>query len=193
MSIVGMQESFIDYPDEICVMLFTKTCTWDCVNCHNKHNLLNADEIPMSEIVDYLKKSSPLITHVTISGGEPCDDPGIIKLVKTVHDLGFKIKLDTNGSKPNVLKELLPYLSVVAMDVKNKLDSYQAYTDICKCSYDEYHKVLCSLEFLSDWCKSGGYLLLRTTLLDPSINPDEVKRSLKPYTFTKYVVQSEII
>lgn len=195
MSIVGIQESFIDYPNQICIMLFTNKCSWDCTKCHNKHNLSVANPLSTSEVIEYLKESLPLIKHVTISGGEPTEDCDIINLVKEVHDLGFKIKLDTNGSHPDILKQLLPYLSVVAMDIKDDISSYEKYTNICKCTPEDYANVKVSLEMLSEWCKSSddNYLLLRTTLLDECIDPEVVKSSISMYSYDDYVIQSEII
>jgi pyruvate formate lyase activating enzyme len=192
MAIVDIQESFIDYPGKICLIIFTKSCPWNCKHCHNKHNLeMSNFQLSLEYISDYLDKSKSLINSVTISGGEPTEDPKLFDLVRIIKDKGFSIKLDTNGMHPEIVRTLLPYLSVVAMDIKETIDSYSNYHRITQCTKTDHNNVLKTIKLLSDWSleSDNHYLLFRTTLFDDKIDPDKVKDSLKSYYYDEYKVQ----
>ena len=191
--IVGIQESMIDYPDKMCVILFTPQCSWSCTNCHNKKSLSRAKPIPRDRVMGYLKNSKPLINHVTISGGEPTECIDLPVLVDEILKLDMSIKLDTNGTHPEVLVKLLPKLSVVAMDIKCSLTDKELYKSITNGTDSDFNNVLKSVEILSDWCKQGGHLIFRTTLLDDRIDKEKTTESIKGYNCTQYVVQTDII
>ncbi len=132
MKIKSMVPSFIDYPGEICIVIFTAGCNLKCSWCHNQE-LITAKEpfMPEDEVMEYLQKRRKNADAVCITGGEPTIQAGLLELVRRVKDLGYLVKLDTNGTNPGVVKELLPYLDYVAMDWKAPLYKYEEMTGFC--------------------------------------------------------------
>ena len=189
-----MQESFNDYPGEICIILFTKSCTFDCTDCHNKYRLLRDPVLSLNSVISYLMESKPLISHVTVSGGEPTLESELVPFLKDLHDRGFGLKLDTNGTNPDILVNALPYLSVVAMDIKEDIQDYSRYLRVCRTlTEDEFSRVQKSARILSAWNASGlGKVIFRTTLFDDEIDSDRVKESLSDFSYSDYVVQKKV-
>lgn len=121
--------TLIDYPGKIATTVFTVGCSFRCPFCHNPElvNLrLAHDEKSEKEFFEFLKKRKGKIEGVCITGGEPTIQPDLIDFIKKIKKLGFEVKLDTNGSRPDVLKKLLDakLLDFVAMDIKNSLKRY---------------------------------------------------------------------
>ena len=125
MAIVGIDKlSLLDYEDKVSVVLFSKACNMRCPFCHNGASVLGAseeDEINFDEILEFLKSRKGLVDAVVFSGGEPTLEKDLKVKIKSVKELGFLIKLDTNGTNPKILEELLDenLLDYVAMDIKN--------------------------------------------------------------------------
>ena len=132
MLIAGFQKtSFVDFPGQPCAVVFTPYCNMDCVYCHNAHIIKrDAPLIPEEPVLEYLEKRAGLLTAVVISGGEPTLQQNLEAFLLRVRALGYKIKLDTNGSKPQVLQTLLGkgLIDYVAMDVKAPLGKYDSIT-----------------------------------------------------------------
>ena len=128
MSLVGLDKmSLLDYEDKISCVLFYKACNFRCPFCHNGLTVLEAeDEILFDAALDYLKTRKGLIDAVVFTGGEPTLEPHLKEHIQRVKELGFLIKLDTNGTNPNILKDLLDsnLLDYVAMDIKNSEVKY---------------------------------------------------------------------
>lgn len=128
MAIVGIDTlSLLDYQDKLACVIFFKECNFRCPFCHNGDSVLNAsDAISFDEILDYLKTRVGLIDAVVFSGGEPTLDKGLEVKLKAVKDLGFLVKLDTNGTNPEMLEKLfdLGLVDYVAMDIKNTPSLY---------------------------------------------------------------------
>lgn len=133
MKIGGFQKlSLIDYPGKTCAVIFTQGCNFRCVYCHNPELVypeLFSEPIPFEEIYEFLKEKRGLLDGVVFSGGEPTLHEDLLENVNDIRSLGYSIKLDTNGSKPDVLSELLPCLDYVAMDIKAPLGD--KYSRIC--------------------------------------------------------------
>jgi pyruvate formate lyase activating enzyme len=89
-------------------------------------------ELSLSEVMDYLTKRKSLLDGVCVSGGEPTIQPNLVDFLKRLKEMGFKVKLDTNGTNPNVLKEILDnkLVDYVAMDIKNNFDNYSDITGV---------------------------------------------------------------
>ena len=128
--IKGFQSiSLIDYPDKICSVVFFSGCNFLCGFCHNKDLVIENKNIPCIEI-DYvlkrIKKQSNFIDGVCITGGEPTLYNNLIKFVGKIKSMNLKIKLDTNGTMPNVLEKLIDkkLIDYVAMDIKNTKEKY---------------------------------------------------------------------
>ncbi len=128
MLIAGFQKtSFVDFPGQPAAVVFTPYCNFNCVYCHNRH-ILGADTplIAEAEVFDYLEKRRGLLKAVVITGGEPTLQQNLEAFIRQARALSCRIKLDTNGSKPQALKQLLyeGLVDYVAMDIKAPLEKY---------------------------------------------------------------------
>lgn len=128
MNIAGLQKvSTIDYPGEISCVIFLWGCNFRCGFCYNSDLVIRKSEGSFSEdeVLEFLGKRIGKLDGVVISGGEPLMSLGF-DFVRSIKDLGFKIKLDTNGSFPDRLKEMtdLGLVDYVAMDVKCCREDY---------------------------------------------------------------------
>ena len=119
--------SVVDYPGLLCATVFTPGCNLRCPFCHNGTLVLD-DEPNVSEqvVFDFLGTRKNKLDAVCLSGGEPLLQKGVEEFLRKVKDMGFKTKLDTNGTKPQYLKELLEsgVVDYVAMDIKNSPAKY---------------------------------------------------------------------
>jgi len=122
-----IENTLLDWEGKIAAVVFLPGCNFRCPYCHARHlvePLPSDEEIPIEAILLNLKRQQGWIDGVVISGGEPTLHPGLIALVKLFRAQGVEVKLDTNGSNPETLKQLLErgLLDYVAMDVKAPLD-----------------------------------------------------------------------
>ncbi len=126
----GLQKTtLLDYPGHVAATLFTGGCNFSCPFCHNADLVLNPGaqpEIPMEEIRAFLRKRQGILDGVCITGGEPTLQPDLKEFVREVRELGYLVKLDTNGYRPEVLERLLDedLLDYVAMDIKASKENY---------------------------------------------------------------------
>ena len=128
MKISGLQKmTLLDYPGKIACTVFLGGCNFRCPFCHNGE-LLDAPQPIMdeAEFLAFLSKRKGLLDAVCVSGGEPTLQPGLAALLEKIKELGYLTKLDTNGSRPGILKDLVArnLLDYVAMDIKNCPDRY---------------------------------------------------------------------
>lgn len=131
MKIAGVQSlTLLDYPGKLAATIFLQGCNFRCPFCHNKSIIsseaVHACEWDKKSILKHLNKRRTLIDGVCVSGGEPTIHEDLPDFLDEIKNLGFSVKLDTNGSNPKMLKECL-YQGVVdyiAMDVKACLDAY---------------------------------------------------------------------
>ncbi|MFA5699282.1 MAG: anaerobic ribonucleoside-triphosphate reductase activating protein [Sphaerochaeta sp.] len=123
--------SFLDYPNALSCVLFLGGCNYDCFYCHNRA-LLGPGKVIMTkdEFPHFLMKRRGLVDAVVISGGEPTLHPEIRDLCNISKDLEFLVKLDTNGSKPDIVRDLLEanFLDYLALDVKAPPTKYHSIT-----------------------------------------------------------------
>ena len=163
MSLVGLDKmSLLDYEDKISCVLFYKACNFRCPFCHNGLTVLEAeDEILFDAALDYLKTRKGLIDAVVFTGGEPTLEPHLKEHIQRVKELGFLIKLDTNGTSPNILKDLIDsnLLDYVAMDIKNSETKYPLTVGVKSIDMDRIKQ---SIEILMS---SGVPYEFRTTLV----------------------------
>lgn len=130
MKIGGFQKfSLIDYPGYICSIIFTQGCNFRCPFCHNPSLVLPelfGEPIDISTIFDFIKARSGKINAVSITGGEPTIHNDLLTFIKELKSLQLKIKLDTNGSNPNMIENLLQedLIDYIAMDIKAPLRLY---------------------------------------------------------------------
>lgn len=130
MVIGGLQKnSFIDYPAKISTVIFLSGCNFTCPYCHNIELAQNRPSIiiPESYVLGFLNRRRNLIDGVVISGGEPTLSPQLPELCRQIKKLDYPIKLDTNGSRPDVLGDLIQnqLINYVAMDIKTDLAQYR--------------------------------------------------------------------
>jgi pyruvate formate lyase activating enzyme len=126
-----VKSSLVDYPGLVCCTLFVPGCNYDCFYCHNRSLLESSPDIlPFAQVENFLKKRIGLLDGVVITGGESTLQPDLIPFIKTIKELGFKIKLDTNGSSPQVIEQLLRenLCDYFAVDYKAPSARYQ---EIC--------------------------------------------------------------
>jgi pyruvate formate lyase activating enzyme len=135
MKISGLQKtSLIDYPENIVSIVFTQGCNYSCPYCHNANLIpLDSEErdyLPLEYLYAFLNDRKGLIDGVSITGGEPTIQKDLLELIQGIKSLGLKVKLDTNGSNPQVIKKLLDkeLLDYLAMDIKGSLKKYDEIT-----------------------------------------------------------------
>ena len=129
MMISGLQKmTLLDFPGKVACTVFLQGCNYRCPFCHNSDLLPGKGEAFMSEeaFIAFLEKRRGLLDGVCVSGGEPTLYPGLQQLLKAIKSLGYAVKLDTNGSRPEILKEVVRkgLVDYVAMDVKNSPARY---------------------------------------------------------------------
>lgn len=129
MNLQGYQKlTLLDYPGSVACTVFTGGCNFKCPFCHNASLVLNPNlfSSAQEDIFIYLEKRSGVIDGVCITGGEPLLQPDIEDFIRKIKALGLLVKLDTNGSNPTKLKDLIEkgLLDYVAMDIKSSKESY---------------------------------------------------------------------
>ncbi len=137
MLIKGFQKlTLLDYPGKTACTVFTGGCNYRCPFCHNAGLVTKMDTeiIPESEVFNHLKKRQGILDGVAISGGEPLLQGDIEEFLKKIKELGYSIKLDTNGSFPDKLKSIIDngLCDFVAMDIKNSKERYNETVGIDK-------------------------------------------------------------
>jgi len=134
MKIGGFQKtSLLDYPDRISAIVWTSGCNFRCPFCYNKNLALGTAELfPHDEILSFLLKRKTLLEGVVISGGEPLLHDDLVDFIKRIKNLRLLVKIDTNGTFPEQLRELLEQQLVdyIAMDVKAPKTKYSQLTGI---------------------------------------------------------------
>lgn len=128
----GVQKtSLLDFPDKISAIVFTQGCNFDCGYCHNPDLLNSKKDIYKTDVFfEFLDKRKGKLDGVVITGGEATLQPDLIPFIKEVKSRGFAVKLDTNGYRHDVLKEALPLIDYVAMDIKAPFEKYSELTRI---------------------------------------------------------------
>lgn len=142
MRIGGLQKlTLLDYPGKIACTVFIPGCNFRCPFCHNAELVINhenAPEIDEKEFFEFLEKRRTVLEGVCVSGGEPLLQKDIFEFIAKIKDIGYAVKLDTNGSLTEKLGHALEgrLVDYVAMDIKNSPEKYSLTTglDICNVS-----------------------------------------------------------
>lgn len=165
MKITGLQTlTLLDYPGKVACTVFLGGCNFRCPWCHNSEFLENPQPIMTGEeFFAFLESRKGLLEGVCVSGGEPTLQPGLPEFLRRIKALGYAVKLDTNGSRPEVLEQLLreALVDYVAMDVKNSMPRYASTVGLVKTDLQAIRE---SLTLLLDG--STDYEL-RTTVVKP--------------------------
>ena len=189
MIIDGFEElTLLDYPGHLACMIFTRGCNFRCPYCQNS-SLIRYKKEPGNyseeNIIDYLKKRKGKLEGIVISGGEPTIQKGLKDFIIKVKELGYKVKLDTNGSNPKILKELIDnnLIDYVAMDIKNDLDSYEKITN----SKMNTKAIKESIDILSNSKIDHEF---RTTIMKGCHKITNLKKILELVKKNKYYIQN---
>lgn len=168
MIIGGLQKtSLLDFPEKIAAIVFTMGCNFRCGYCHNPE-LING-EAKIEEVFEFLKTRQGKLDGVVITGGEPCLQKDLPEFIKQVKELGFAVKLDTNGSFPEMLEKVLSDLDYVAMDIKAPLEKYSQIVNVDV----DTSKILKSIEIL----KNGGVdYEFRTTVVKSQLSFEDFEK-----------------
>ncbi len=172
--IAGLQKmTLLDYPGRVACTVFLQGCNYACPFCHNSE-LLGFDAQPFmqeEELLAFLKKRKGILDGVCITGGEPTVYGGLENLLRQIKALGYGVKLDTNGSNPKVLQQLVEagLVDYVAMDVKNSPPMYAETVGVPGLKLASVEE---SLRFLIG---GGAGYELRTTLVQQLHNEASIR------------------
>jgi len=173
MKIAGIvRQSLVDYPGKIAAAVFTQGCNMNCVFCHNRCLVGQCGKDPYreeDELFSFLKRREKFLDGVVVSGGEPTLQPDLESFIEKVKDMGFLVKLDTNGTRPEVIKKLFDkkLVDYVAMDVKAPM---KKYSEICRSEINE-QDLLDSMALIRE---SGVDYEFRTTFC-PQLNDSDIR------------------
>lgn len=151
MKICGFNKTtLLDYPGKVAATVFIGGCNFRCPFCHNSSLVVRAGAQPeysQEELLDFFKKRRGILDGVCISGGEPCLADDLTGFLRKIKELEYEIKLDTNGSRPQVIKSLVRegLADKVAMDIKACPENYGLLTGLRHPDVDSIRK---SVEFL---------------------------------------------
>jgi pyruvate formate lyase activating enzyme len=182
MIIGGFQKfSLLEFPGKIGAVVFTQGCNFRCPYCHNPELVdptRYSEAISEESIIQFLELRKGKLEAVTITGGEPTLQPDLVAFTQKVKAMGYSIKMDTNGSHPEVIKELTEagLVDYWAMDIKAPL---QLYSTICGCSIKD-KTILDSMELIRNCGKDWEF---RTTYFNQVLNWNdilEIQPMLKP-------------
>ncbi len=174
MDVAGIQKtSLIDYPGKLSCVIFLSGCNFTCPYCHNPELAqgLYPQRISLEHLTAFLSHRKNLLDGVVITGGEPTLHEDLAELCRVIRDMGYAVKLDTNGSRPELLAHLIEThcLDYIAMDVKTALDAYGPPL----CPTQAGAKVAQSIELI----KAGRLAYeFRTTCITPFIDEDRMVR-----------------
>lgn len=187
MKILGLNKTtLLDYPGRVACTVFLGGCNFRCPFCHNKDIVLASDcigEYSQDEIFSFLKKRKGILTGVCITGGEPTIHNDLPDFIADIRQLGYKVKLDTNGSNPAMLAALITgrLIDYCAMDIKNCPQKYDISVSFSPSPVPPiYHldDILQSAEILlSQPCTSenGFSYEFRTTLVKELHGEDDLR------------------
>ncbi|MEI9475319.1 MAG: anaerobic ribonucleoside-triphosphate reductase activating protein [Deltaproteobacteria bacterium] len=124
-----LETSFVDWPGKICSVVFLPHCNFRCPYCHNHALVFHPEHlvsIPVEDILNRLHALRDWIDGICVTGGEPTLQPRLSLLIREIKRHGFLVKLDTNGSNPQMLEQLIDAggIDFVSMDVKAPLDPF---------------------------------------------------------------------
>ena len=174
MYIAGLQKmTLLDYPGQVACTVFLRGCNFRCPFCHNSSLLSGAGEQLMedTQLLGFLEKRVGLLDGVCVTGGEPTLQKELPQLLEKIKALGYRVKLDTNGSCPEMLKTVVEagYVDYVAMDIKNAPQQYEKTAGMKPALLEKVEE---SIRYLI----SGNVdYELRTTVVEELHNADSVR------------------
>ena len=193
-TIGGIQRtSLVDYPDKVACTVFFNGCNFRCDFCHNPFLVLNFKKgVNRETFFKFLDSRKKVLDGVVLSGGEPCMSSDIIEFIDEIRKRGLLVKLDTNGSFPEVLEKVIDKVDYVAMDIKGSLGEYREVVN-----YDvDLEKIKKSVEIIMSRAKDYEF---RTTVIKSLFNEKvlreigELLKGAKRYTLQQFDKRNEMI
>lgn len=187
MEIAGIvRNSFVDYPGVLACAVFAPHCNYNCWYCHNSHLLHKDGSIREEDFFKFLAERKSFLDGVVVSGGEPTLQKDLVEFIKKIKNMGFLVKLDTNGSNFDVLNALISQnlLDYVAMDIKAPFEKYDMIIGYKKDLTDEKKSINLLLQNKVDY-------EFRTTF-SPDLQIDDIEqickqiKGAKRYSIQKY-------
>ena len=174
MKIIGFIEtSLLDWDEHIVASIYLPGCNFRCPYCHNKNAVLNPnsfDEIPIDYIESYISENKDFLDGIVVSGGEPTIHDDLQDLLRKIKGLGLKVKLDTNGTNPDMLEHLISenLIDYIAMDIKAPLNT--KYSDAAGVEVN-LENIKRSIDLIES---SGIDYEFRTTIVPLFLSKDDV-------------------
>lgn len=199
MDIFGMEKlSLVDYDGKVACTLFTGACNFRCGFCHNAPLVTKLDRstlIDNEEIFAFLKKRQGIIEGVCVSGGEPTLQKDLIPFIEKIKSLGYSVKLDTNGTNPEIVKQLHQsgLVDYFAVDIKNDKASYSEIIGVNGFSTEKLEK---TVDYLISNVDDYEF---RTTLINEYHSAENMKKigewikGAKKYRLQKFIPSSNCI
>lgn len=187
MKIGGIQKlSLIDYPGRLSIVLFTIGCNFRCYFCHNPSLVIPEKYVePMNneEIINFLEDRKKYVQGVVITGGEPTLQSDLVDFTKKIKKMGYLIKLDTNGTNPKMVKQLIDekLIDFVAMDIKTSIEKYDEVTNV----KSDKDKILQSINLL----KNSGILHEFRTTVAPGVGYEDIEKICELTKGSEYFLQ----
>lgn len=175
LQIKGLQKtSLIDYAPYMSCVIFLAGCNFRCPFCQNPNLIAEIDKTPTiskEELLSFLQKRKKWLEGVVITGGEPCMNEDLPELIKKIKELGYKVKLDTNGANPAMIKELInkKLIDYVAMDIKGPWEEYDKIANV-KVDKEDIQK---SIDIIKN---SGINYELRMTVVPTLIKKEDFEK-----------------
>lgn len=183
-----IESSLLDWEGKIVCVVFLSGCNFRCPWCHNKElaegtvrNIISVDEI-----LQKLKDKKNWIDGFVITGGEPTINKGLMEIISKINDYGFPVKIDTNGSMPTIIKELIDnkLVDFVAMDIKSSLTK-EKYNNACGVEVN-LSDINHTIEILLN---SNIKVSFRTTAVPGIVDGGDIKKIFERIKGRKYIVQ----
>lgn len=174
----------LDFPGELACIVWFAGCNLRCGYCHNPEMVTGIGTLPWAEILTHLYKRRGRLTGVVFSGGEATLHPAILDYARQVRQLGFKLKLDSNGTRPDVLRQLLAedLLDMVAFDYKAPRTLYNKVTGVSERLWDKFSESL-DLLIAHPQVKLEVRTTVHTSLMDEA-DVDAIRQDLEQRGYT---------
>lgn len=197
MKIGGLHKvSLIDYPGKISAIIFTQGCNFRCPYCHNPELVdpkLFEPPMPHEEIFGFLDRRRGKLDAVVVTGGEPTLQPNLIPFLRRVKEMGYLVKIDTNGALPEVLENLIAHriADYIAMDIKAPLEKYAQVTR----TEVDTERIRRSIDLVM---ASGIPSEFRTTIVTPLLDREDIRkiggliRGTRRFVLQKFVASKKL-
>lgn len=191
MKIFGLEKlSLVDFGNNVCAVVFTGACNYRCPFCHNAGLVeKTVEQIPENQVIEFLQSRRKMLDGVCVSGGEPTLQPDLCDFLRKLKQMGYKVKLDTNGTNPKILQQAIneKLVDYVAMDIKNSEDKYAVTTGV---NYLLFSAVQESISILIN---SGVDYEFRTTLVNELHSHEDIKKMAQMLVGAKRIFLQQYI